>query len=263
MKKWYLIPLLGILSWKGPETGFQKNLISRWQTADVDANGNLYLLDDKLNLCLYSQKTDTVRRYSVANYGSEAIIDAGNPLEVFVFFPLTGRVVIFDNQLNEQQNLNIFTGDYVQPLAFGRANDGNIWLLNQATLTLKKINRNGATISESVILKNFSPAENTGRIYDNGTSVLLQDGEGRLFRFNNNLMPEPMSAVEGRLTGISQNGFYLRKGLLSCNPLFDPASKMVCIDSAAVAPGFETICETDNWVLESRDTLLILHQRPK
>lgn len=230
--------------------------------AELGGNGNVYFVDDKLNLCLAKRGTDSIKKFSVANYGSNPVIDAGNPLEIFVFFATTGKIVVFDNQLNVQQELNMYANGYMQPLAFGRANDGNAWLLDNNTRTLKKFSRQGELLTESVILKNWTADESqTTRIFDNGSRIALADADGKIYAFNQNLFLETI--VEGNYTllGLADEGIYGEKAGIRWM-LKEPLTPLLHQDSTGLAfKGRNTRRMNAGWLLESTDSTLILQSR--
>lgn len=206
------ILLLLILGAFAPVPVIQKKIQSRSLQADIDRNGNVYFVDPSLNLCLSPFKSDTIKKFSVSNYGSDPVIDAGNPLEIFVFFPSTGKIVIFDNQLNIQQELNIYNRQNIIPAAFGRCNDGNIWLMDQNSLTLKKFSRQGTLLAESVLLNKYVSAPGVvRRIADNGQQICLSDNAGNTFQFDKNLYLEnTITGTGGGLVGMDPQGTVVR-----------------------------------------------------
>lgn len=233
----------------------------RFKTAELDVNGNVYAVDDRLNLCVCRNGTDTFKRISVSNFGNDPLIDASNPLEIFVFFPSNGKVVIFDNQLNVQQELNIYAGGYLQPAAFGRANDGNIWLIDQNSSTLKKLSRSGDLLNESVILRNFNAGREAGKIYDNGNMVVSADAGGQVFEFNQNLVLENSWKSRGRLIGLEGDKLWFEGSqmLLSrTRPFNQPAKGDTLHLTGDSIPTFRI---NAGYFLQCDTAALILHAR--
>jgi hypothetical protein len=119
----------------------------------LDIHGNVYVIDSKLNFIKRSAEGDTLRMISVLNQGSQPILDVSNPLEVFIYFASTGRIAWYDNQLNPGGTLDIFATGINNIGGFGRANDGNIWLFDNNKGILKRVNREGEIIEESLMLQ--------------------------------------------------------------------------------------------------------------
>lgn len=240
----------------------EKAIQGHFTNATVDGNGTLYFIDQKLNLCATKIGSDSIKKFSISNYGSEPIIDAGNPLEIFVFFPTTGRVVVFDNQLNIQQELNLYKEDHIQPLAFGRSNDGNIWILDNNTRTLKKFTRQGELLLESVILKEWSANKFVmGRIWDNGNRIVLCDEEGKIFALNQNVYLENTINNADRVIGLADEGIFVTKGN-TIGFIKEPISQIARVDSIGFAGPTRTPLEMNlGWLLESNDSALFLQSR--
>lgn len=176
-------------------------------TADLDVASNIYLLTDKQVLIKYNAKGDSLKAVSCAQYGTEAMIDASNPLEVMVFFLLTGKVVVYDNQLNTISETEIFESNpSLLPSAFGRSSDGNIWLLDKSTRTLKKFDKQGKVVQESLQLMEYNFSDTINRICDQGTLVLLSDGQNCLWQFGQSLsLIKKIKKKHTRLLGFSGN----------------------------------------------------------
>lgn len=173
---------------------------------DVDAGGIVYAVSEKYNLIKIGvDNSDTQERtISVANYGSDALLDASNPLEIFVFYHSTGKAYWFDNQLNHRGEIDIFSSGVYLPRASGRGNDGNIWVVDGNSQTLKKLNRtNGITIQESVLITAMFADNKPVRVYDNGELIAFQDHKGNVFVFDQNLVIQAQRHSENALIGIS------------------------------------------------------------
>jgi hypothetical protein len=188
----------------------------------IDNAGNIYLVDNNYNLKIYKRGIDTFNKiFSLINYGADPIIDVSNALEIFVFFPSTGWVLWFDNQLNMQSKLQLFNCGVAQPVAIGRANDGEIWAFDNNTKTLKKITRHGTIAAESMVLSNFHYQQSNHLVFDDGEVVVLEDDFHSAFAFGPNLGFLGKTELDGILLGIENkelisisNNQLIRKKLL-------------------------------------------------
>lgn len=179
----------------------------------IDNAGNIYQIDDSYNLKLYKFGLDSANKIiSVINYGADPLIDATNALEIFVFFPSTGWVLWFDNQLNMQSKIQLFNAGVSQPIAMGRANDGEIWVFDNNTKTLKKITRSGNLIAESMVLQNHVYNQNNHQIFDDGETVLFQDDQNVVFGFGTNLVFLSQSKLDGPLLGLENKNLMFLQG---------------------------------------------------
>jgi hypothetical protein len=175
------------------------NVISRASAADI--NGNVYAIDEAYNLILF-KGGETIRRISLANQGASPVIDASNQLELFVFYPSNGQALCFDNQLNGQGSIDLFKAGIAQCAAAGRANDGQIWVLDNNTKTLKKIDRQGSLLQESMVISDFSIATGFQRVYDNGELMAFQEDNGDIHVFDRSLVFMGKLSGYGKLMGL-------------------------------------------------------------
>jgi hypothetical protein len=262
LKLQYLLFSVLLFGFASANDPIKKTIVTHFTNATVDGNGTVYFVDEKLNLCASKIGTDSIKKFSISNFGSEPIIDAENPLEIFVFFATTGKVVVFDNQLNIQQELNLYKEDNIQPLAFGRANDGNIWILDNNTRTLKKFSKGGELLLESVILKGWSANKFViGKIWDNGNRIVLCDEEGKIFALNQNVYLEKIVQDGKSVIGLSDDGIFTIKD----NHIYlikEPFSSAVQFDSIrSVVANKKPIAMNLGWLLESNDSALFLQSR--
>ncbi len=188
-----------------------KNIVGQFSAAEMDIYGNVYAVDKELNMVKIKHDSTTGRKFSLANYGNSPMIDASNPLEIFVYFGSTGNMLVLDNQLNIQNTLNLFQTRFMQPLGFGRSNDGNIWILDNTTTTLKKLDRQGNLLLESVQINNLEPSAHVRRIYDNGQYIFTQDGADNVRVFNQNMVLIYQYSTK-EIIGLNSDRFYYKSG---------------------------------------------------
>jgi len=174
----------------------------------ADLQDNIYVIDNKLNLIKLSAAGDTMRMVSALNQGSQPILDVSNPLEIFVYFTTTGRVVWFDNQLNPGGSLDLFAVGLNNVGGFGRANDGNIWVFDNNKGILKKLNREGGVLEESLMLQ--GQGVSISKIFDNGKEILVSTGIG-LHVLSNNLVL--LRTVQGTRTTLG----WAQEQIISCD----------------------------------------------
>ena len=174
----------------------------------LDIHGNVYVIDSKLHLIKRNAEGDTLRIISVLNQGSQPILDVSNPLEIFIYFASTGRVAWYDNQLNPGGTLDVFATGTNNIGGFGRANDGNIWLFDNNKGILKRINREGEILEESLMLQGQG-TENS-KIFDNGKEILVRTSEGLQVLSNNLIL---LRTLRGNRSTFGWN----REQILSCD----------------------------------------------
>lgn len=153
-------------------------------TAALDAQGFTYLIDQKNILVKYSPKGDSIKSVSVSQYAGKVSIDASSPLEIMLFFWEQSKVVVYDNQLNLIWELNLFDKEPLSmAVGFGRAADGNIWLLDKYTRTLKKKDKSGNNILESLMLEEDACDGEELLIFDNSTEVYFGNKKDKIYVF--------------------------------------------------------------------------------
>ena len=156
-----------------PGVGDTLPFSGRIAAADIDVKGTVYVVDSAYRFCKWSlQKNSTCN--SVAQYGEGVMVDADNPMEPMLFFQNTGMLIITDNQLNTTAAVSLFSQNNIKPGGFGRANDGMIWMFDDNTSTLKKLDRSGAVVQESLVLcAKGNTNRKTQPILDNGRLIVL------------------------------------------------------------------------------------------
>jgi hypothetical protein len=107
----------------------------------VDWLGNIYLADGSGNIDKYSDKGQKLERFSPSKKGKITVLEAWNPLKIFVFYSglqqyaFLDRFLINDNRF-DLKNISTFVGMSTNSL------DNNIWLVDYADFSLKKYNMN-------------------------------------------------------------------------------------------------------------------------
>lgn len=112
---------------------------------------NVYVITAHGELIKYTPEGKEKARYNNFSLGNPSLVDATNPFQLLLYFPEFMTVVTLDNTLNEAARYDLFDLDLSEVNALCFANDGNIWLYDPVTLTLKKINRNADIMLESEI----------------------------------------------------------------------------------------------------------------
>jgi len=155
--------------------------------ADIDMKGNVYVVDSAYTFCKISpQKTSICN--SVAQYGEGAILDADNPVEPMLFFQNSGMLLITDNNLNTTAAISLLSQNNIKPGGFGRSNDGMVWLFDDNSSTLKKTDRSGVVIQESMVLcAKGNKTRKAAPILDNGRLVAITTPQNTTLILNINL----------------------------------------------------------------------------
>lgn len=110
---------------------------------------NVYVITERGELVKYTPEGKEVARYNNFSLGNPSLADATNPFQILLYFPEFMTVVTLDNTLNEAARYDLFDLDVSEVNALCFANDGNVWLYDPTTFTLKKIDRNADIMLES------------------------------------------------------------------------------------------------------------------
>lgn len=120
---------------------------SRWIV--TDKMQHLFLIKNDHTLLKYDAKGKLLYEYNENSLGAISSVDVQNPFFILVYYNDYTTVVILDRTLSEvrRQDLADLYIDQVQ--AIGIASDNNIWLFDNNTFTLKKIDAQNQILLES------------------------------------------------------------------------------------------------------------------
>lgn len=212
-----IILLLSIIAFKKP---YETRLTAgRIIAADMDVAGNAYFVDSAYRIHKHNGKQIT-QVFSLSNYGENLLLDASNPVEIFVFYANSGLAVVLDNNLNPGKEISLFAENTLAPAAFGRANDGNILLYDYRSGTLKMFGLKANLIQESnVSMKEIVRPVKMSRIWDNGRIIAFVAPDSSIQVFNPNL--NLVRIIAGKYNSIS--------GLQGDNVLADNGKEILSI----------------------------------
>ena len=155
--------------------------------ADIDVKGNVYVVDSSYRLCKINQQ-NAIFCNSVAQFGEGVLLDADNPVEPMLFFQNSGILLVTDNNLNTTATVTLLSHNNIKPGGFGRANDGMIWIFDDNSSTLKKMDRSGTVVQESLVLCAKGIKNRKAQpIFDNGKLVVLKTPQNTTLVLNMNL----------------------------------------------------------------------------
>lgn len=155
--------------------------------ADVDVKGNVYVVDSAYRFCKINPLKNQICN-SVAQFGEGVLLDADNPVEPMLFFQNSGMLLITDNNLNTTATVSLLAENNIKPGGFGRANDGMVWIFDDNSSTLKKMDRSGTVVMESMVLCAKGKKNRRAKpIFDNGRLVVLTTPQNTTLVMNVNL----------------------------------------------------------------------------
>ena len=153
---------------------------------------NVYVATLKSAIQKYNSKGKLLFTYNNENYGKPSSIDASNPLRVLVYYEEYLTVVVLDRTLTELYIYDLIDYGFNQIQVLASTPDNGLWLYDEWTNQLKRINRQGETIVTSNDLSQtlgfeIKPTQlilenNNIYLYDNDKGVLVFDLYGQFLK---------------------------------------------------------------------------------
>ncbi|BDS14065.1 hypothetical protein [Aureispira anguillae] len=123
---------------------------TRWM--EVDKMKHLYLIEDDHTLSKYSPDGLLLYQFNENSLGQISYVDISNPLRVLVYYDDYATVLFLDRTLSEIQRHDLSILDISQVQALGTASDNTIWIFDNNSYTLKKIDSQNNVLAESTDL---------------------------------------------------------------------------------------------------------------
>lgn len=164
----------------------QRTITGECSDFTVDELGNIFLVINNTQIKKINRNGDSIAVFGdVKRYGNIHSIDASNPFKVLVFYKSTGTIVILDRLLGVKQVVDLRKQNILQATAIRQSYDNNIWVFDELTSKIKKIDDNGRLLSESADLRNvFAVTPSFESIFDNNRSLYLYDPKLGWFAFD-------------------------------------------------------------------------------
>lgn len=115
----------------------------------IDNLQNIYVATLKNAIQKYNSKGELLFTYNNTNYGTPSLIDASNPLRVIVYYDEYLTIVVLDRTLSELYIYNLIDYGFNQVSEVTSTPDNGLWLYDEWTNQLKRINQQGETVVTS------------------------------------------------------------------------------------------------------------------
>lgn len=152
----------------------------------ADNLGNIYVLTPAGLLIKYNDRGDSLNVFNdVRRYGTLYTMDATNPMKVLLYYKDFSMIVMLDRYLNKVNTIDLRKAGIFQAKAVGLAYDNNIWVFDEQSAKLKKIDETGRQLSETPDLRqvlDIMPSPTT--ITDRDGFVYLYDEVNGLYIFD-------------------------------------------------------------------------------
>jgi hypothetical protein len=121
----------------------------------------------------------------VRRYGTVYAIDVTNPMKVLLYYKDYSTIVMLDRYLNRINMIDLRKSGIFQAKAIGLSYDNNVWIFDEQSAKLKKIDENGRVLSETTDLRqvlDIMPSPRT--IIDSDGFVYVYDDTKGLYVFD-------------------------------------------------------------------------------
>ena len=153
--------------------------------ATADHLSNIYLITADNSIEKYDSTGLRVARFTNNRLGQASFLDVTNPLKILVWFADFQTVVTLDRTLNEMGQLNLVEAGFPAVRCVALAQDGNIWVYDDAGFRLLKISTSGTILLESQPMNMVFPERMAATcIRDNGEMVFISDPEQGISAFD-------------------------------------------------------------------------------
>jgi hypothetical protein len=143
-----------IILWLSP-SGYSQNysLIKeieiKGQYLKLDNFGNSYVLNEKNELQKFKSNGDKLQFYNEVRYGKIGFVDVSNPMKPLVYYPSYNTIRILDVTLSDKGKIALMNLGLDRVNAMCLSLDNNIWIYDEISFRLKKINDRLEVIQQS------------------------------------------------------------------------------------------------------------------
>lgn len=151
----------------------------------TDKLGQIYLVNTADELVKYSTDGKELFQYFDRTLGEITYIDATNPFQVAVFFEDFQTIVWLDRTLNPMSTINLSDFGYFQINTLAISSDNHLWIYDNTTFQLKKIDNQGNILIESTELNNLVDNLNPSFLLEKNNRLYLNNPEYGILVFDN------------------------------------------------------------------------------
>lgn len=169
-----------------PEFSLEAEIKGQFKFFTTDKLGNVFVLTQKNDIQKFDKKGKKLTEANFKVLGDATLIDAGNPLEIYVFYKDQNKLVYFDNMLNYRGETDLYKTLEVNNIqAVCRSYDNGFWFFDPDNFKLKKADKQGSLQSESINLANIADTILSPQmLLDDGKFVYLKTNNDRLLVFD-------------------------------------------------------------------------------
>jgi len=150
----------------------------------TDKLGQVYIVNTADELIKYNAQGQQQFIYFDRTLGEISYIDATNPFQVLVFFEGFQAIVWLDRTLNPISMMRLSDFGFFQLNTIAVASDNRLWIYDNTTFQIKKIDNQGEVIVESMELNNLTTNLNPNFIIEKNNRIYLNNPETGIFVFD-------------------------------------------------------------------------------
>ena len=169
-----------------------KTIDQKAKAFTTDKLGQLYLVTEKNEVIKYDPNGVEMFRFNNNRLGNLQHIDATDPFNVLLYYSDYLTVITLDRTLNQTLDFDLINLNLLEVKAIGMSNDNNVWLYDEVTFKLRKVDRKGQVLIESDQLNTrlfYTPnpnfileRENTVYVNNPETGILVFDIYGKYIK---------------------------------------------------------------------------------
>ncbi len=118
----------------------------------IDKLQQIYLVTDRNEVIKHDPRGREVFRFNNNFLEDIGKLDPSDPFNVLLYYPEYLSVITLDRTMSKTGEFDLSNLNLIRVNALGSTNDNNVWLYDEVSFSLKKINRAGDVLKESVNL---------------------------------------------------------------------------------------------------------------
>ncbi len=126
-----------------------KEIPIKGQYLKVDNLGNSYVVNHKNELQKFKPDGTPLQFFNAVTYGKIGSVDVSNPMKPLVYFPSYNTIRILDVTLSDKGKIALMDMGFDRVNAMCLSLDNHIWIYDEITFRLKKINERLEIIQQS------------------------------------------------------------------------------------------------------------------
>ncbi len=162
------------------------------KTFTTDKLSQVYVVTEQNEVIKYNSDGKELFRFNNNTLGNLQHVDVTDPFNILLYYPDFLTVLTLDRTLNKTGEYDLTNLNLIEVKAIGMSNDNNVWLYDEVTFKLRKVDRKGQILLESDVLNmllGYTPAPNfilerENLVYINNpqTGILVFDIYGKYIK---------------------------------------------------------------------------------